>query len=66
MPTFLGRPHWRNRFAPLALDFTGLAALPLADALASDSSDQEPTLKSVTVTATRREESLQRSRWRSR
>jgi iron complex outermembrane receptor protein len=28
--------------------------------LAADSSDQEPTLKSVTVTATRREESLQK------
>jgi iron complex outermembrane receptor protein len=39
--------------------FTGLAALPLSDAFAADNSEQEPTLNSVTVTATRREESLQ-------
>lgn len=39
---------------------TGLAALPLPVAFAADSTDQEPTLKSVTVTATRREESLQK------
>src|SRR5471032_442333 len=38
----------------------GLAALPLSNARAADSSDQEPTLKPVTVTATRREESLQK------
>lgn len=39
---------------------SGLAALPLPTAFAADSADQEPTLKSVTVTATRREESLQK------
>ena len=59
--TFLGRhTNWRSRFAPPAGYCTGLAALPLPNAFAADSSDQEPTLKSVTVTATRREESLQK------
>ncbi|MNF61279.1 TonB-dependent receptor [Pseudomonas sp. Irchel s3f7] len=38
--------------------FTGLAVLPSGNAFAADNS--EPTLTSVTVTATRREESLQK------
>jgi len=39
----------------------GLAALPSSAVFAADTgSDQEPTLKPVTVTATRREESLQK------
>jgi len=39
----------------------GLAALPSSTVFAADTgSDQEPTLKPVTVTATRREESLQK------
>ena len=36
----------------------GLSALPVCGAVAAD--EQEPTLQSVTVTATRREESLQK------
>lgn len=36
----------------------GLCALPVCGAVAADA--QEPTLQSVTVTATRREESLQK------
>ena len=51
------RPH-------LGWLLAGLAALPLPAAYAADSGasaqDQEPTLKSVTVPATRREESLQK------
>lgn len=48
------RPH-------LGWLLAGLAALPSPAVFAADaSSDQEPTLKPVTVTATRREESLQK------
>ncbi|KPA92231.1 TonB-dependent receptor [Pseudomonas asplenii] len=48
------RPH-------LAWLLAGLAALPSPAVFAADTgSDQEPTLKAVTVTATRREESLQK------
>jgi iron complex outermembrane receptor protein len=58
--TLLGRhTNWRNRFAPLA-GFYRAGGVAAAHALAADSSEQEPTLKSVTVTATRREESLQK------
>ncbi len=48
------RPH-------LAWLLAGLTALPSSAVFAADAvSDQEPTLKAVTVTATRREESLQK------
>ncbi len=40
------------------LFLAGLTALPAPGVFAAD--EQEPTLKSVTVTATRREESLQK------
>ncbi|MHC8320378.1 TonB-dependent receptor [Pseudomonas sp. GB2N2] len=40
--------------------FAGMTALPMANAFAADASEQQPTLQSVTVTATRREESLQK------
>lgn len=49
---------------PLGWVLAGLAALPLPGAFAANADsaaqDREPTLKSVTVTATRREESLQK------
>ena len=48
------------RRAHLSWLLAGLTALPLPGAFAADSADTEPTLKSVTVTATRREESLQK------
>jgi iron complex outermembrane receptor protein len=61
MRNFLGALHTLTQSIRAAgWIFTGLAALPLPTAFAADSSDQEPTLKSVTVTATRREESLQK------
>jgi iron complex outermembrane receptor protein len=47
-----------GRRAHLGWLLAGLAALPVPAAFAAD--DQEPTLKPVTVTATRREESLQK------
>ena len=48
------------RRAHLGWLLAGLTVLPLPGAFAADSADTEPTLKSVTVTATRREESLQK------
>jgi len=48
------------RRSALGWVLAGLATLPVPGAFAADSTDQEPTLKSVTVTATRREESLQK------
>lgn len=40
--------------------FAGLAALPVPTVFAAESGEQEATLQAVTVTATRREESLQK------